>query len=382
MVNNNQLSEKDSHPIELHNREVTDMFGEAPNWLIHSGSYILYGVLILFLAGTAIISYPDAVSVPIIIDDIANVEWITANSSGQIDTFLVENNSLVKPGDTIGILQNMALLEDVNKFCSFLNNIEDFFQLKNVDVFNNYPSDLQMGEMTDAYNKITKAVKNWIIFENNNYYAQRKSFLQKELAILQREPEKNEIAILKLENDIFELYVSHQTEIEENKEQLELAYEDMMNNMQIWESKYLIRSSSEGRIFLGEIHSLTRIINNGDTIGTVISNNKKEYIGSIEINQEQVVGISVGDQVNIRLAMYPEQSYGILIGKVSAINFIPYNKRFMIDIKFPNQLLTTSKKEIKYDLGLKGEAEIITSNRSVLSRIFSPIFSLFKENGI
>jgi len=62
----------------------------------------------------------------------------------------------------------------------------------------------------------------------------------------------------------------------------------------------------------------------------------------------------------------------MLVGKVSSINFIPYNKRYIIDIAFPDQLYTTAKKKINYELGLKGEAEIITSNRSVLSRIFDP----------
>jgi len=126
MVSNNRLSEKDAHPIELHNREVTDMFGDAPNWLIHSGSYILYGVLILFLTGTALISYPDAVRGTVIIDDLANVEWIRANSSGQIEKFFVENDSLVEKGDTIAILQNPAQLKDVNRFLRILSNVEKY----------------------------------------------------------------------------------------------------------------------------------------------------------------------------------------------------------------------------------------------------------------
>lgn len=52
----------------------------------------------------------------------------------------------------------------------------------------------------------------------------------------------------------------------------------------------------------------------------------------------------------------------------------------MFDIAFPEQLYTTAKKEIKYQLGLKGEAEIITSNHSVLSRIFNPILKLLRNN--
>lgn len=46
---------------------------------------------------------------------------------------------------------------------------------------------------------------------------------------------------------------------------------------------------------------------------------------------------------------------------------------------FPEGLTTTNHKEIKYEIDLSGKAEIITSSRSILSRIFAPIYELFKE---
>jgi len=381
MVNKNLLSETDSHPIELHNREVTDMFGDAPNWLIHSGSYLLYGILILFLIGAALISYPDVVRGTAVIDDLANVEWITANSSGQIARFFVENDSLVKRGDTIAILQNPAQLKDVNRFIRILSNVEKYYDTNNTDLLKTIRYDLVMGEMSDAYENFTKAVRNCMTYDEHNYYFQRKDFLQKELSVLKKEPEKNELAILQLERDIFELSISNKTEIEKNREQLGLAYEMMINSLRTWDSKYLIRSHGAGRIVLGEIQSITPFVNRGDTIGSIISSNKEEFVARIQLNQEQVAGVTIDDPVNIRLAKYPEYSYGMLTAKVSSISFAPNNKMYTVDIKFPNKLLTTAGKELKYELGLRGAAEIITSNRSVLSRIFNPILSLFKDNG-
>jgi len=379
MVNSNQQSENDSHPVELHNREVTDMFGDAPSWLIHSGSYILYGVLILFLTGTALISYPDAVRGTVIIDDLANVEWITANSSGQIEKYFVENDSLVKRGDTIAILQNPAQLKDVNKFLQILSNVEKYYDTNNTDLLKIIRFDLVMGEMSDAYENFTKAVRNCLIYDEHNYFPQRKDFLQKELNILKKEPEKNELAILQLKRDIFELSISNKSEIEKNREQLGLAYEIMVNSLRTWDSKYLIRSHGAGRIVLGDVRSMTPFLNRGDTIGSIISSNKEEFVARIQLNQEQIAGVKIDDPVNIRLAKYPEYSYGMLIGKVGSISFAPNNKLYAVDINFPDSLVTTSGKKIKYELGLRGGAEIITSSRSVLSRIFSPIFSLFNE---
>ena len=379
MENDQHKSGKD---IELHQREVGDLLGDAPKWLIHTGSNLLYGILMLFLAGAAFISYPDVVRGTVLIEDLANVEWITVNSTGPIEKFFVANNDFVKRGDTICIVQNPARLDDVWKFCRVLTNVEHYYITNESELIRKFPFDLSMGEMTDAYENFTRAVRSCLINDDHNYYAQRKAFLQKEQDILNKEPEKNELALLKVARDIFELSVSHQMDIEKNRQQLELAYEQMVNSILTWESKYLIRSHSEGRIVLGEVRALTRMMNKGDTIGTVISNNQEEYVARMQLEQEQIAGVETGNTVNIRLAKFPEHTYGRLVGKVSAITYVPYNKRYVVDITFPDRLRTTAKKEISYELGLRGDAEIITSSRSVLSRIFNPIYALWRRNKV
>lgn len=71
--------------------------------------------------------------------------------------------------------------------------------------------------------------------------------------------------------------------------------------------------------------------------------------------------------------------YGVLPGKIASISFVPYNKSYAVEVAFPEGLTTTNHKEIKYEIDLSGKAEIITSSRSILSRIFAPIYELFKE---
>ena len=365
--------------VELHQRNVSDLLGDAPNWLINTGSYLLYGVLILFLVGASLIRYPDIVRGSVIIEDLANVEWIKVNSNGQIDALFVYNDSLVNRGDTIGIIQNPARLADVNKFCTILSNVERYYLTNNSDLLRSFAFDLSMGEMKDAYEDFTRAVRNCLIYDDNNSYLQRKEFVLRELAILKREPAKNELSILKVERELFELSVLHRVEIEKNRQQLEVAYENIVNSLRTWDSKYLIRSHSDGRIVLGDVKSLMRMMNKGDTIGTVIANNKEEFVARAYLDQEQIAGIETGNTVIIRLVKYPEQIFGSLIGKVSSITFVPYNKLYIIDITFPDRLHTTLKKEIKYELGLKGDADIITSSRSVLSRVFNPIYALWSK---
>jgi multidrug resistance efflux pump len=102
-------------------------------------------------------------------------------------------------------------------------------------------------------------------------------------------------------------------------------------------------------------------------------------LGHIRLSQDEVAEVAVGDKVNIELNKYPTHSYGVLPGKIASISFVPYNKSYAVEVAFPEGLTTTNHKEIKYEIDLSGKAEIITSSRSILSRIFAPIYELFKE---
>ena len=59
------------------------------------------------------------------------------------------------------------------------------------------------------------------------------------------------------------------------------------------------------------------------------------------------------------------------------VSFVPYNKSYAVEVDFPDGLVTTNRKEIKYEIDMSGRAEIITSSRSILSRIFAPVYELF-----
>lgn len=96
--------------VEVYSRENNDMLGDMPEWLIHTGSYIVYGLIVFLIAGTALFKYPDTIRKTITIDDLGSAEWITANQAGMIDRFFVENQSPVQKNDTLGILKNTALL--------------------------------------------------------------------------------------------------------------------------------------------------------------------------------------------------------------------------------------------------------------------------------
>lgn len=365
--------------VELYSRENNDILGDVPNWLIHTGSHIIYGLIVLLILFAVLFSYPDTVKTSIVIDDLSKTAWITAGRSGMIDHFLIEDRQKVKRNDTLGILRNTASLEDVKKFCRVLGNVEAYYRTNDPKFLNHFPFDLIMGDMAGVYAQFTDAVRTCLIFDEFNVFRQKEKFLKEELAILNRQPEKNEMNILNVQRQLFDLQIEHKKEFALNRRTLELAYEMMVNSLKVWEANNLIKSSSTGTVILGKSWGISNVINEGDTVCSVISEQKGQPIGRIRLSQDDVAEIATGNKVNIELNKYPVHTYGYLTGEVASITYAPYNKLYAVEINFPNGLTTTAQNEIEYEIGLSGRAEIITSNRSILSRIFSPMYQLFKQ---
>ena len=184
------------------------------------------------------------------------------------------------------------------------------------------------------------------------------------------------MAVLNVKREEFELDINHKMENGKNRRMLELAYENMVNSLRTWENKYLIKSHHDGIVVWGKTWGMSHRVNEGDTLCTVISKQQANPLGH-QISQDEVAEVAVGDKVNIELNKYPTHSYGVLPGKIASISFVPYNKSYAVEVDFPEGLVTTNHKEIKYEIDMSGRAEIITSSRSILSRFSHPCMNCF-----
>lgn len=362
--------------IELYSRESSsDMLGDMPNWLIHTGSYIVYGLIAVLLVGSCVFKYPDIVTTNVSIDDYSKTDWIMANEDGIIDEFFVSDGDKVKKNDTLGIIRNTASLDDVKRFCKVLTRVEWFYRTEDLSYLEEYPFDLIMGEMSSSYEQFTEAVRANVFAMKYNAYNHRRSYMQQELKILMKDSVKNELAILNARRNLFEMELEHKQVTVQNKRLLELAYERMVNSLKSWENRYLIKSTNDGSVLLGKGWSINNRVSVGDTICSVISEYKGHPKGHIKLSQHQVADIAIGDKVNIELSKFPSHTYGYLLGEVSSVSYVPSNKTYAVEVELPDGMYTTSKLEVDYEVGLVGKAEIITSSRSILSRIFGQIIN-------
>jgi HlyD family secretion protein len=66
-------------------------------------------------------------------------------------------------------------------------------------------------------------------------------------------------------------------------------------------------------------------------------------------------------------------------GKVKSVSLVPEDSFYMVEITFPNGLVTNYDNKLQMQSQLMGQAEIITEDLRLIQRIFNPLKSLWKE---
>jgi hypothetical protein len=74
--------------------------------------------------------------------------------------------------------------------------------------------------------------------------------------------------------------------------------------------------------------------------------------------------------------------YGSIKGKVGSMSLVSDQEYYSVEISLPDGLKTSYNKDLKFNQGMTGQAEIITDELSLLVRIVNPIRSILKRNEI
>jgi hypothetical protein len=91
--------------------------------------------------------------------------------------------------------------------------------------------------------------------------------------------------------------------------------------------------------------------------------------------------IKVGQQVNIRLANFPDREFGVLKGKIKNISLVPdKDGNLLLDVNLTHGLQTSYKKQIPFQQEMKGSAEIVTEDLRLLERVLYQFRSLYKQD--
>jgi hypothetical protein len=155
------------------------------------------------------------------------------------------------------------------------------------------------------------------------------------------------------------------------------AYHQLKRDLAEWELMYLIKPSIQGKLSYLQIWSESQVINQGQTLFSVVPNHNK-YIAKLQIPNTNSGKIKLNQKVIIRLANYPDREFGLLQGKIASISLTPnQDGLLMIDVELPNQLQTTYQKKLDFQQEMSGIADIVTEDLRLIERLLYQFRDIF-----
>ncbi|WP_306351937.1 HlyD family secretion protein [Flavobacterium sp. '19STA2R22 D10 B1'] len=423
--------------FELRSEEVQEILTRVPHWMIRWGNIVVLSIIVLMFIGSWLIKYPDIIATEVVITTNVPPEKLVAKTSGRIEAILVKDRQIVPMNTPLAVIENTANYEDVFLLKKVLDTIKlnrnsikfpfELFRFARLgDIEGNYalfqkdfitnnlnrtllPYQVagraqqvegvelrerlhllqQQKEINETELKLKKAdldrfekLFNKGVISTQEYEAKKLSYLQDEKnfktiasSISQLKSSLNDLNKNMLDTHINETKddVILQSNVSQSFQQLRKAVRD-------WELAYVLTASIPGEVSFMQIWTDNQTIVAGENVFTVVPTDEKGYVGKVKAVAQNSGKIKVGQDVNIRLANFPDREFGMLKGKVKSISLTPdKDGNILIDIALPNKLETHYHKIIPFQQEMRGNAEIITEDLRLMERILYQFRDIFRR---
>lgn len=321
------MEEKKHKDIELRSEEVQEIMNKVPPAILRYGIGVLTGIILLLVAGSAFFSYPETIEAELTLTSNNPPAYIQSKEGGRLEQLFVINNQPVMEGEALAVIENAARTEDMLQLRERLHmwrangsrteRIGELF-------FRHLP---QLGDVQPAYSSCLVA---W-----NNY-------------------------LQKMQGS--RLY---ETELINAVAQLSTAINE-------WEMAYLPISPIKGEIAFMQLWKVNQYVSTGETMFVIVPDGNFTPVGKALLPMRGSGKAKLGQRAIVRLNGFPEQEYGFLEGKVASISPVPdENGNFVLEITFPNHLLTNTNKQLPVMKIMTGKVEIVIEEHNVLERLLN-----------
>ena len=415
--------------IVIRTEEVNEILSAPPTWIVQWGITIVFLVIVLGLALSYFIHYPDKLSAKTTITTLNPPVTLVAKVNGKLTYLLVKNNEEVSQESVLGVIENTA---NHNQILSIEKTVDSLiYQLRTKDnVLTTTLSDtLKLGDVTPQYLTFLKCYKDYKLFAEISPQLQEIKILDKELteyAILLTKYKKEEdifqeeyfltekdytrdlgllkqgvisardfelkkkdylaaqrnfenqkintsntkITINNIEKNKLQLKIQEYQERSKYRQELEQAIKNLQASINTWKANYLLQSPIVGKVSFFNYWTVNQNIKTGDAVFSVVPTGQQELVAKLILPTQNSGKVKVGQKVNIKLDNYPYTEYGMLNGVVKNISLVPSNNNYAVDVELSKGLTTSYNKTLTYKEEMSGTGEIITNNLSVLDRVF------------
>lgn len=426
--------------LPSYSTEVQDILGHVPNWLIRWGITVIALILVAFLVAAWIFKYPDMITALVTVSGDNPPAPVMARVDGRLRQLLVKNGQLVAAGAPLAVLENPAVSNDTLGLQKRLAELPaDWIATPEVLTNTDFPRKLTLGSCQPAYEEFYRAGAEYRLFHHLQYFQnkiaslrrQRSAYqdiaanlgrqvqlLQEEYELLQKQFERNEElfrtgiissqdsetartqllqkeyaltggrsalsdARLRLEQmagDVLDLTLQEREKNQQLLTQLQQALRNLGSQLAQWDQTYVLRASVAGKVSLTKFWSSNQYVRQGDMVMTVAPPGAVRLIGKVQLPLEGAGKVKTGQRVNLRFADYPYIEFGTVPGVVRGKSLVFSEGYYTVDIDLPQGLRTNYGRELPYTQQLQGQAEIITDDIRLLTRLLNPMRALFKRH--
>jgi multidrug resistance efflux pump len=406
------------------------MLGAPPGWALRWGISAVFSAVVLLLIGAWLIRYPDTVTAEVVLTTPQPAIRIVAPRGGKLQRLMVKDGEMVQPGQTLAVLENPAVLEEVQILQQWLEK----------DTLKSSVPDLRLGTLQAPAAQLQRNREAYQFFLRRSDWAKRIRSLRNQqeqlvalsaahaqkLEVLQAErdlaqanfkrnealaasgnvsqldKEQAQLAVLRLEREIREveaerlrntleaernnaLLITLQQEQQNGAQDLKLAYEeskaDLKAAVETWQQNNLVRAEIAGRIAFHQPLSAGQYLEEGQLVMTVLpeSGERDLPLARGYLPAQNAGRVDTGMQARLFLDAYPEQQYGALRAEVRHIAPIPEQQAYYIELALTAGLQTTYGQELPFSQELSARANIITEDRRLLFRLFDQLRSLWEN---
>jgi len=428
----------DDNKIEIRSGEVQEILGGVPSRIVRYGILVFVAIFSLIILFSFIFHYPDILRSNIVVTTENPPATLVARATGKIDKLFVKDKDKVVAGQKIALIENPANFKDVLELEQLIENVQPAFDTLNFSDRLHFNRSLQLGSVQEYYSMFLTRYEELNEFNRINYYTlkeqsykeqlknarilydrlwEQKNATDKEYKLKQRNYERQKkllagefVASTELEaaesemlskkseldgiratlaeeqvgiSELDQKIIENDKEFHDNKLQYESAFIEAFNNLKSevsnWFLTYLISSPIDGIITFNKFYAENQNISEGDRVFNIVPENVGKVLGKVELPVRGSGKVKEGLDVNVKFDNYPYMEFGMVRGKVQSVSLVPEDNFYMVEIVFPDGLVTNYGHNLQMQNQLMGQAQIITDDLRLIQRIFNPLKAIWKE---
>jgi len=424
--------------INLRSEEVQEILGRPPRRIVRYGITLIFIIVAGLFIGSYFFKYPEILKATITVTTENVPADLTAKVSGRIDSLFVREKKPVKQGDIIAVIENPARYEDVLAVKQSLQH----FVFSDTSFYTPVKGDLMLADIQQSYTAFVKACEDYRYFVNAHYHEKMIGVFQQELQVQNHILQKTQrqlslageqmtsarniykidsnllekkvlsrsdfesskssylqqqqsyessklsldnlnITILQLKQSIYELEQQRAEQLSTHRLTITGAYEQLTTQIKQWEQSYLLVSPIAGIVTMTKYWQSNQNITGGEVLATVVPEGKKQIIGKITLPAAGAGKVKEGQYVNVKFDNYPYLEFGMVKVPITHISLVPVTSEketnYILEVAFPDKLVTNYGKELPFGQEMQGSAEIITDDLRLIDRFINPIKAVIKK---